>query len=107
MILPTSEYKGTDQTARMRRLVCALIIRQPPKTGVLDVVAHMQLTTVLASFIVTGFTESFYVWTKRVYHHRIVSTSSKSDMFRANVPVFNHSRIFLFSQEKNQKKTLI
>ena len=27
--------KGGDQTARMRRLVCACVIREPPKTGFL------------------------------------------------------------------------
>ena len=25
--------KGADQTAWMRRLICALVVRQPPKTG--------------------------------------------------------------------------
>ena len=25
--------KGADQTARMRRLICTLVVRQPPKTG--------------------------------------------------------------------------
>ena len=25
--------KGADQTARMRRLVCAFVVRKPPKTG--------------------------------------------------------------------------
>ena len=25
--------KGADQTARMRRLVCACVVRKPPKTG--------------------------------------------------------------------------
>ena len=27
--------KGADQTARMRRLVCAFVVRKPPKTGFL------------------------------------------------------------------------
>ena len=27
--------KGADQTARMRRLVCACVVRKPPKTGFL------------------------------------------------------------------------
>ena len=27
--------KGADQTARMRRLVCACVVRKPPKTGLL------------------------------------------------------------------------
>ena len=27
--------KGADQTARMRRLVCACVVRKPPKTGYL------------------------------------------------------------------------
>ena len=27
--------KGADQTARMRRLVCAYVVRNPPKTGFL------------------------------------------------------------------------
>ena len=27
--------KGTDQTAQMHRLVCAFIVRKPPKTGFL------------------------------------------------------------------------
>ena len=27
--------KGTDQAARMRRLVCACVVRKPPKTGFL------------------------------------------------------------------------
>ena len=27
--------KGADQTARMRRLVCAIVFRKPPKTGFL------------------------------------------------------------------------
>ena len=27
--------KGTDQSARMRRLVCAFVVRKPPKTGFL------------------------------------------------------------------------
>ena len=27
--------KGTDQTARMRRLVCACVVRKPPKTDFL------------------------------------------------------------------------
>ena len=26
---------GADQTARMRRLVCACVVRKPPKTGFL------------------------------------------------------------------------
>ena len=25
--------KGADQTARMRRLVCACVVRKPPETG--------------------------------------------------------------------------
>ena len=29
------DNKGADQTARMRRLVCAFIVRIPPKTGFL------------------------------------------------------------------------
>ena len=28
-------YKGADQTAQMRRLVCACVFRKPPKTGFL------------------------------------------------------------------------
>ena len=28
--------KGTDQTARMRRLVCACVVRKPQKTGFLE-----------------------------------------------------------------------
>ena len=27
--------KGANQTARMRRLVCACVVRKPPKTGFL------------------------------------------------------------------------
>ena len=27
--------KGADQTARMRRLICACVVRKPPKTGFL------------------------------------------------------------------------
>ena len=27
--------KGADQTAHMRRLVCAFVVRKPPKTGFL------------------------------------------------------------------------
>ena len=36
MILPKiANNKGADQTARMRRLVCASVVRKPPKTGFL------------------------------------------------------------------------
>ena len=35
MILSTKRNKGTDQAARMRRLVCACVVRNPPKTGFL------------------------------------------------------------------------
>ena len=30
-----AKNKGADQTARMRRLVCAFVVRKPPKTGFL------------------------------------------------------------------------
>ena len=30
---PKANNKGADQTVRMRRLVCACVVRQPPKTG--------------------------------------------------------------------------
>ena len=29
------QNKGADQTARMRRLVCSIVVRKPPKTGFL------------------------------------------------------------------------
>ena len=32
---PKSKKKGADQTARMRRLVCACVVHKPPKTGFL------------------------------------------------------------------------
>ena len=35
--------KGADQTARMRRLVCACVVRKPPKTGFSPVAAHIYL----------------------------------------------------------------
>ena len=31
-----SNNKGADQTAQMRRLVCACVVRKPPKTGFLE-----------------------------------------------------------------------
>ena len=33
--LQKANNKGADQTARMRRLVCACVVRKPPKTGFL------------------------------------------------------------------------
>ena len=36
--------KGADQTARMRRLVCACVVRKPPKTGFLAKRAHLLYT---------------------------------------------------------------
>ena len=30
--LPRANNKGADQSAQMRRLVCAFVVRQPPKT---------------------------------------------------------------------------
>ena len=33
MILSKKQKKGADQTARMRRLVCACVVHKPPKTG--------------------------------------------------------------------------
>ena len=33
--LQNANNKGADQTARMRRLVCACVVRKPPKTGFL------------------------------------------------------------------------
>ena len=36
MILLISECKDADQSARMRRLVCAFVVRKPPKTGLLS-----------------------------------------------------------------------
>ena len=35
MILSKKQKKGADQTARMRRLVCACVVHKPPKTGFL------------------------------------------------------------------------
>ena len=35
--------KGADQTARMRRLVCAFVVRNPPKTGFLALGPSMPL----------------------------------------------------------------
>ena len=35
MILSKKQKKGADQTARMRRLVCAYVVHKPPKTGFL------------------------------------------------------------------------
>ena len=37
-----SNNKDADQTARMRRLVCACVVRKPPKTGFARVEAHME-----------------------------------------------------------------
>ena len=34
-ILSKKQKKGADQTARMRRLVCACVVHKPPKTGFL------------------------------------------------------------------------
>ena len=36
MILSKKQKKGADQTARMRRLVCACVVHKPPKTGFLE-----------------------------------------------------------------------
>ena len=33
--LKTTNSKGADQSAQMRRLVCAFVVRKPPKTGFL------------------------------------------------------------------------
>ena len=35
IILSKKQKKGADQTARMRRLVCACVVHKPPKTGFL------------------------------------------------------------------------
>ena len=35
MLLSKKNNKGADQTARMRRLVCAFVVRKPPKTSFL------------------------------------------------------------------------
>ena len=35
MILSKKQKKGADQTAQMRRLVCACVVHKPPKTGFL------------------------------------------------------------------------
>ena len=35
MILSKKQKKGADQTAWMRRLVCACVVHKPPKTGFL------------------------------------------------------------------------
>ena len=41
MILSKKRKKGADQTARMRRLVCACVVRKPQKIGFLDIEAHI------------------------------------------------------------------
>ena len=35
--------KGADQTRRMRRLVCAFVVRKPPKTGFFTALPIYQL----------------------------------------------------------------
>ena len=36
VLIQTAKNKGADQTARMRRLVCAFVVRKPPKSGFLE-----------------------------------------------------------------------
>ena len=41
MILSKKQKKGADQTARMRRLVCACVVHKPPEDRVSRVKAHI------------------------------------------------------------------
>ena len=64
--LQKGNNKGTDQSARMRRLVCAFVVHKPPKTGFfatrrvccftifnfLTLLWPWQITTILTSQIV-------------------------------------------------------
>ena len=35
LLMEAANNKGADHTARMHRLVCAFVVRKPPKTGFL------------------------------------------------------------------------
>ena len=51
--------EGADQTARMRRLVCACVVRKPPKTGFLT--SRPILDYILAGYELESYNNHFTI----------------------------------------------
>ena len=57
--------KGTDQTACMRRLVCAVVVHKPPKTGFLayfDVIEEVDAIIDKSGTTVTAEIQGYVSW---------------------------------------------
>ena len=80
MLLSKKRKKGADQTARMRRLVCACVVRKPQKIGFLDIEAHI-IAVFMIRAIVSELQPTFFFVFVFKFSSKVHSLLLNSSMF--------------------------